>query len=97
MKLADVEFQTKVMESYEFSFDVDKPSEPFVKPTLILLGRQDTEVGYRDAWKMVEIFPRATFAIIDMAGHSLSWEQEGLFNCLANEWIQRVEGFLGVK
>jgi pimeloyl-ACP methyl ester carboxylesterase len=95
VELADNEFQAKVMESYEFSFNVDKPSEPFTKPTLILLGRQDTVVGYRDAWKMVEIFPRATFAIIDMAGHSLSWEQEDLFNCLVSEWIQRVEGYVG--
>ncbi len=59
------------------------------------VARQDTVVGYRDAWKMVEIFPRATFAIIDMAGHSLSWEQEDLFNCLVSEWIQRVEGYVG--
>lgn len=95
--LADDEFQAKVIENYEFSFNVDEPSEPFTKPTLILLGRQDTEVGYRDAWKMVEIFPRATFAVIDMAGHSLSWEQEGLFNCLASEWIQRVESFVGIQ
>ncbi len=94
--LADVEFQSKLMESYEFSFDVDSPSKPFRKPTLILLGRQDSEVGYRDAWKMVEIFPRATFAILDMAGHSLSWEQENLFNCLATEWIQRVESFVNI-
>jgi pimeloyl-ACP methyl ester carboxylesterase len=95
--LVDDEFLAKVMESYEFSFNVDEPSEPFMKPTLILLGRQDAEVGYRDAWEMIEIFPRATFAIIDMAGHSLSWEQEDLFNCLAGEWIQRVEGFGGSR
>ena len=94
--LADAEFQSNLMENYEFSFDVDRPSKPFTKPTLILLGRQDSEVGYRDAWKMVEIFPRATFAILDMAGHSLSWEQEELFNCLATEWLQRVESFVGV-
>lgn len=96
VELADSEFQSRIMESHEFSFNVDKPAAPFTKPTLILLGRQDTEVGYHDALKMVEIFPRATFAIIDMAGHSLSWEQEELFNYLASEWIQRVEGYIGV-
>jgi pimeloyl-ACP methyl ester carboxylesterase len=95
VEIADGEFQAKIMENYEFFFNVDKPLEPFTKPTLILLGRQDTVVGYRDAWKMIEIFPRATFAVIDMAGHSLSWEQEDLFNCLVSEWIQRVEGYVG--
>ena len=95
VEIADGEFQAKIMENYEFSFNVDKPLETFSKPTLILLGRQDTVVGYRDAWKMIEIFPRATFAVIDMAGHSLSWEQEDLFNCLVSEWIQRVDGYVG--
>ena len=95
VEIADGEFQARIMENYEFSFNVDKPLEPFTKPTLILLGRQDTMVGYRDAWKMIDIFPRATFAVIDMAGHSLSWEQEDLFNCLVSEWIQRVDGYVG--
>lgn len=93
VEAADAAFQAKIMAGYEFSFDVDKSSKPFRKPTLILLGRQDTEVGYRDAWNIIELFPRATFAILDMAGHSLSWEQEDLFNCLAIEWINRVENF----
>lgn len=95
VELADVEFQAKIMENYEFSFDVDRLSQPFTKPTLFLLGRQDAIVGYRDAWDVIELFPRATFAILDMAGHSLSWEQEGLFSCLVTEWIQRVEDFVG--
>jgi pimeloyl-ACP methyl ester carboxylesterase len=95
VELADEEVQAKIMDNYEFSFDVDRPSQLFTKPTLFLLGRQDAMVGYRDAWDVIEIFPRATFAVLDMAGHSLSWEQEGLFNCLVTEWIQRVEHFVG--
>ncbi len=95
LALADEAFQARIMENYEYSFDVDSPAKPFKKPTLILLGRQDSIVGYRDAWKMIESFPRATFAILDKAGHSLSWEQEELFFALANEWLQRVEEFVG--
>lgn len=89
--LADETHQDKINASYEFSFDIDTPEKPFQKPALFLLGRQDSVVGYRDALKVIEHFPRATFAVIDKAGHSLSWEQPELFETLVNEWLQRVE------
>lgn len=38
-----------------FSYDVDKLEEPFDKPSLILVGRQDTEVGYKDQFKLLEL------------------------------------------
>jgi pimeloyl-ACP methyl ester carboxylesterase len=77
-------------ERYPFSFDVDELEEPFLEPTLILLGRQDAVVGYRDAWKLLVHYPRASFVILDRAGHSLEIEQEGLFRVLAGEWLDRV-------
>ena len=91
--VADEAHQNKVMESFEYSFDVDIPENPLEKPALFLLGRQDSMVGYRDALNVIENFPRATFAILDKAGHSLSWEQQELFFALANEWLHRVEEF----
>jgi pimeloyl-ACP methyl ester carboxylesterase len=45
---------------------------------------------YKDAWSILENFPRATFAVLDRAGHSLQIEQEEIFNSLINEWISRV-------
>ena len=48
-------------------------------------------MGYRDAWHILENFPRASFAALDMAGHILHLEQEKLFNGLLNEWLDRVE------
>lgn len=78
----------------EFSFELDSPSFIFEKPTLILVGRQDHWVGYRDAWKILENYPRATFAILDRAGHALQMEQPTLFNTLVSEWLDRVEEML---
>ena len=77
--------------SYSFSFEVDNVVKIYNKPTLFLLGRQDTTVGYRDAWKIIENYPKATFAILDQAGHNLQIEKESLFNSLVNEWLDRVE------
>ncbi|HTY90318.1 MAG TPA: alpha/beta hydrolase [Methanocella sp.] len=78
---------------YECSFDVDKLPQPFDRPSLILAGRQDASVGYRDALQLIDIYSRSTFAVLDRAGHGLEVEQEGLFNALAGEWLDRVEEY----
>jgi len=38
---------------YAFSFDLAAAEKSFAKPGLIVAGRQDTTVGYRDAWKIL--------------------------------------------
>jgi len=92
--IADMEFLEKVRENHAFSFNVALLNDKFTKLTLFLLGRQDSAVGYRDAWKIIENYPGATFAILDRAGHILQIEQEELFNSLTNDWLDRVESFL---
>jgi pimeloyl-ACP methyl ester carboxylesterase len=76
---------------YSFSSDVDLLERCFSRPTLMLVGRQDSSVGYRDALKIIENYSRGTFVILDKAGHGLEVEQETVFNCLVNEWLNRVE------
>jgi pimeloyl-ACP methyl ester carboxylesterase len=79
------------LEKYTFSFDIDIAPTPFDKPSLFLLGRQDSHVGYRDAMDILESYPRATLAVLDRAGHALGVEQETLFHVLIHEWLDRVE------
>ena len=91
IRIADYDLIQRLRESgYGFSFDVDNLKEKFHKPTLMLLGRQDSSVGYKDAWGILDNYPRATFAVLDMAGHNLQIEQEELFNALVIEWLERV-------
>jgi len=59
-------------------------------PTLILTGRQDATVGYAGAWRLLEHYPRATFAVLDRAGHGLPHEQVELLGALLGEWLDRV-------
>lgn len=93
MEAADHAFLSTVRENYAFSFEVDPLPEPFAGPTLILMGRQDGVCGCRDAWGIVEDYPRATFAVLDRAGHGLAVEQRHLFNVLVSEWLDRVEEY----
>jgi pimeloyl-ACP methyl ester carboxylesterase len=87
----DESFLEKVRERYAFSFDVDHLEKPFPAPALFLLGRQDHVVGYRDAWGILESYPRATLAVLDRAGHLLNAEQRGLASALIADWLNRVE------
>lgn len=93
----DPEFLGKIRdkpENYAFSFDVDAVSEPFPGPSLIITGRQDSVVGYRDAWNLLENYPRASYVVLDRAGHPLEDSSE-LVNVLIREWLDRVEEYAG--
>jgi len=89
----DEDFLNRFPESGKlyFSFDVEKPSQKFSKPALIVTGRQDSVIGYQDQWLILENYPRATFAVLDKAGHGLMMEQEQLFIALFAEWLERVK------
>ena len=90
---ADPEVVARVEARYAGSFPVEPV--PFEKPALIVVGRQDSVTGYRDAWELVEHYPRATFAVLDRAGHALHLEQRGLFEALVSEWLDRIEDGAG--
>ena len=86
---ADWTVLDRVVANYQFSIDLE--AQRFEKPVLLLSGRQDTHVGYQDSWRVLECYPRATFAVLDRAGHALGVEQAQLFRALVNEWLDRVE------
>jgi pimeloyl-ACP methyl ester carboxylesterase len=62
----------------------------YANPTLILAGRQDAIVGSAGGWRLLEHDPRATFAVLDRAGHGLVHEQVGLVTALMVVWLDRV-------
>lgn len=90
---ADQEFLKRLEANYAFTFDVDALPEPFPAPALFLTGRFDHWCGYRDAYRILDNYPRATFASLDRAGHALTYEQNMLFKALVGEWLDRVEEY----
>jgi pimeloyl-ACP methyl ester carboxylesterase len=76
---------------YAFSFDLAAAEKSFTKPTLIVAGRQDTTVGYRDAWAILESYPRATVAVLDRADHVWPVESPALLAALVDDWLGRIE------
>jgi pimeloyl-ACP methyl ester carboxylesterase len=91
LKSADFDFLGKCLgKAVPFSWNVDDPKRRYDFPALFLAGRQDSSVGYADLWKIVELYTRASFCVLDKAGHNLQIEQPELFGSLVREWLERV-------
>ena len=86
----DEEASDRIAAQYAFRSDVDG-GEPFAGPSLIVSGRHDSVVGWRDSLRLLERFPRSTYAVLDAAGHNLEGERAGLLRELVDDWLDRVE------
>lgn len=90
LQAADYAYLEKLGQRNTLSFDVDALERPFAKPSLFLTGRQDSIVGYRRLWEIIEKYPRASFVLLDKAAHNLQIEQDVLFSAAVKEWLDRV-------
>ena len=61
-----------------------------VHPALILAGRQDSTVGFAGALDLLQHYPRASFAILDSAGHALIHERPDLLAVFVADWLERI-------
>ncbi|MUL43210.1 alpha/beta hydrolase [Streptomonospora sp. PA3] len=68
---------------------VDLGESTFSPPSLIVAGRQDSAVGYADAVRLLDRYPRAGLAVIDGAGHALLHERPGVAAALVQDWLDR--------
>jgi pimeloyl-ACP methyl ester carboxylesterase len=87
--LADHAAMERMAARWQFSTPPEQ-GPAYKHPTLIVAGRQDATVGYAGAWRLLDHYPRATFAVLDRAGHALPHEQVGLLTALLAEWLDRV-------
>jgi pimeloyl-ACP methyl ester carboxylesterase len=87
--LVDQDALERIFQRWDLSTAPEQgPAYP--NPTLILAGRQDATAGYAGSWRLLEHYPRASFAVLDRAGHGLLHEQVGLAAALLGEWLDRV-------
>lgn len=63
----------------------------FDGPALVIAGRQDEVVGWRDQMAALAEWPRATVAILDMAGHEFPLgPQKPLLDALVADFLSRI-------
>ncbi len=89
VQMADESALARMGERWELTAQ-PQDDAPYAHPALVVTGRQDSTVGYARAWEMLEHFPRATYAVLDRAGHALPHEQPDLIRALVTEWLDRV-------
>lgn len=88
MRAADAATLDAVRSRYALSDDPDAGT--FDRPALVVTGRHDHVVGYRDAMDLLTQYPRATFALLDDAGHNAVLEQPAVVAALIAQWLERV-------
>jgi pimeloyl-ACP methyl ester carboxylesterase len=87
---ADRTFLKRVAGHLEYPFDPMQLPTAFDRPSLLLAGHQDSDVGYARTVELLAQFPRATLAVLDRAGHGLAEEQRSLFRALVGDWLDRM-------
>ena len=86
LESADWDFLNNVLDG-SFSFDPDDLREPCTIPCLIITAKQDTEVGYKDQFDLMEKYINATYCAIERAGHNLQIEQPEIFESMVKNWL----------
>ena len=91
-RIADYGFLERLERNYVHTGAAAEPGPPFHGPSLILTGRQDSTVGFRSVGRLLDELPRATYAVIDLAGHQLGRvERPVVFRTLVDDWLDRLE------
>jgi pimeloyl-ACP methyl ester carboxylesterase len=91
INISDKDFLSCYNGGYNPDMEKTLRTVKFDKPTCIITGRKDDAVGYYAAYKILDRFPRATFTVLDCAGHNLQIDNELVFIQLVKDWIWRIE------
>ena len=88
---ADYAFLDRLDADYLPSGAAGVPGAAIDCPSLVITGRQDATTGFRGALPLLDELPRATWAVLDLAGHQLGrLERPALFEALLSDWLDRL-------
>jgi pimeloyl-ACP methyl ester carboxylesterase len=90
LAVADVAALERIQKNWALT-TAPESGPPYVGPSLILCGRQDAVTGYADQYELLTHYPRATYAVLDVAGHNLQLEQPELLRAFVKEWLRRLD------
>lgn len=71
----------------EWRLDPDPDETPTHAPTLIVTGRHDSWVGFREQMALVDRYPRASYLVLADSGHALPHERPDLLAALLSDWL----------
>lgn len=71
--------------------DPDPNTVRYGRPVLVMVGRHDSFVGYRQYQGLLDAYPAATAMVLADAGHALPHEQPELVAAALAKWLRRVD------
>lgn len=87
----DMKFLVKMLRNnYNVSFSIDELMEPYCISALIVCGRQDSVVGYKDAFRLMKNYPYGDYHVLNGAGHNVHFEREKAFDNIFKEWFENL-------
>ncbi|MEU4390126.1 alpha/beta hydrolase [Kribbella sp. NPDC023855] len=86
---ADAEAMARIRKNWALTI-APESGPVFTRPSLILCGRQDSSTGYADQYPLLPHYPRASYVVLDGAGHNLQIEQPALLAALIDDWLTRI-------
>jgi pimeloyl-ACP methyl ester carboxylesterase len=86
---ADAEAMSRIRQNWALT-KAPESGPTYTGPSLILCGRQDSVTGYADLYALLDHYPRASYAVLDRAGHNLQIEQPELLAVLIDDWLARI-------
>lgn len=90
--LADRKFLASGWRENSYFLENDPLSQaPYNQPTLFILGRHDHICGYEDCYSLLPYFPKASFVILQDAGHMLAIEQREAVRFLTADWLKKLK------
>ncbi|MGQ0848604.1 MAG: alpha/beta fold hydrolase [Actinomycetota bacterium] len=75
----------RIMSQWRLDPDPDKTASD--APTLVVTGRHDSWVGYREQVALVDRYPRASYVVLADSGHALVHERPDLLAALLDDWL----------
>jgi pimeloyl-ACP methyl ester carboxylesterase len=71
----------------EWRLDPDPDELEFHPPALIVTGRNDSTVGYRQQMSLIDRYLRSSFFVLAGTGHALPHERSDLLSDLIDDWL----------
>jgi pimeloyl-ACP methyl ester carboxylesterase len=90
VEAADTRALARLRARYSLDAEPEATDVLFERPTLFLTGRQDQAVGWRDAGRLLPHYPRATYLVLDAAGHNVHLDQPVQTATAITAWLDRV-------
>ncbi len=90
LRAADVRAMARLAKDYALPALPDDRLGSLDRPVLIVTGRQDAVVGYQDQWALAQRLPRATYVLLDRAGHNIEIDAPDAVHDLLRHWSAQV-------